>query len=175
MRCWHFIRLAPWSMAVDRDLWYKNFEWGVKGACPRMLPPPLGERGGHPPGSTERNPNDFSRAKKNRAIVIPGRDGATRARLASGIPPWNKVALQPLPDHRGRLVHHDRAIPEWRVPLVIHQQFDPPDEIPDGEWLLVQYRSGADRCGTGLHRVLPPGEESGARLINSPNPPGSFS
>ncbi|PKL64723.1 MAG: hypothetical protein CVV32_06465 [Methanomicrobiales archaeon HGW-Methanomicrobiales-3] len=35
--------LAPWSMNEERKLLKK----GVKGERPRMLPPPLGERGGH--------------------------------------------------------------------------------------------------------------------------------
>ena len=42
--------LAPWSMAFgSRQHGEKsNRSWGVKGACPLGLPPPLGERGGHP-------------------------------------------------------------------------------------------------------------------------------
>ena len=43
--------LAPWSMAgiVLRQRKRKiQLLLGVKGACPLGLPPPLGERGGHP-------------------------------------------------------------------------------------------------------------------------------
>ncbi len=35
---------------------------GVKGACPLALPPPLGERGGHHPNSTEACGKDFNSA-----------------------------------------------------------------------------------------------------------------
>ncbi len=40
--------LAPWSMAADGTHGKKDSKMGVKGAYPLGLPPPLGERGGHP-------------------------------------------------------------------------------------------------------------------------------
>ncbi len=45
--------LAPWRMAVNTHL-KKRSKLGVKGGtCPLGLPPPLGERGGHPLNCTE--------------------------------------------------------------------------------------------------------------------------
>jgi len=54
--------LAPWSLAVDRDLWYQNFERGSRGLAPACCLPLWGREGVTLTSSTEGNPNEFYRA-----------------------------------------------------------------------------------------------------------------
>jgi len=51
--------LAPWSMAVDRDLWYKNFERGSRGLAPSCCLPLRVREGVTLTSSTKGPPNDF--------------------------------------------------------------------------------------------------------------------
>jgi hypothetical protein len=78
--------LAPWSMAVDRtpSAWRKIQPlMGVKGACPLGLPPPLGERGGHPHNfhASSKTRRDLYRA--NFSVTYPPRGAPRRGRRHS--------------------------------------------------------------------------------------------
>ena len=65
------------SMAVDHHLFLprKGQSKGVKGACPLGLPPPLGERGGHPHNYHRGFPDALIRGfpmKIKHIYLIPG-------------------------------------------------------------------------------------------------------
>ena len=55
--------LAPWSMAVDWDLWYKNFERGSRGPAPLGCLPHWGREGVTLPVPQSKNPNDSYRVE----------------------------------------------------------------------------------------------------------------